>query len=83
MASSCLMMIKIDYDTGQIVKDTFMMQSEKFLQLYKEFETHTPTRTRAVSATPTRSDSASDNRSKRTKRGSLLQADLGSRSNAV
>src|SRR4249919_3034847 len=40
---------------------------------------HTPTRARAVSATPTSSDGASANRSKRRKRGSLLDADPGSR----
>ena len=43
---------------------------------------HATTRTRAVSATPTSSDGASANRSKRKTRGSLLDADLGSRSNA-
>src|SRR5216684_9074258 len=41
---------------------------------------HTPTRARPVSATPTSSDGASANRSKRRTRGSLLDADLGSRS---
>ena len=43
---------------------------------------HTTTRARAVSATPTSSDGASANRSKRKTRGSLLDADPGSRSNA-
>ena len=43
---------------------------------------HTSTRARPVSATPTSSDGASANRSKRKTRGSLLDADLGSRSNA-
>src|SRR6266404_860802 len=43
---------------------------------------HTPTRARPVSATPTSSDGASANRSKRRTRGSLLDADLGSRSDA-
>jgi len=43
---------------------------------------HTPTRARTVSATPTSSDGASANRSKRRTRGSLLDADLGSRSGA-
>ena len=43
---------------------------------------HAPTRARPVSATPTSSDGASANRSKRRKRGSLLDADPGSRSNA-
>ena len=43
---------------------------------------HTTTRARAVAATPASSDSASANRSKRKTRGSLLDADLGSRSNA-
>ena len=38
-----------------------------------------PTRARAVSATPTSSDGASANRSKRRKGGSLLDADPGSR----
>jgi DNA replication protein DnaC len=40
-------------------------------------EDHTPTRARAVSATPTSSDGASANRSKRRKVGSLLDADPG------
>ena len=40
------------------------------------------TRARAVSATPTSSDGASANRSKRRNRGSLLDADQGSRSDA-
>ena len=40
---------------------------------------HAPTRARAVSATPTSSDGASANRSKRKKVGSLLDADPGSR----
>jgi DNA replication protein DnaC len=40
---------------------------------------HAPTRARAVSATPTSSDGASANRSKRRKVGSLLDADPGSR----
>src|SRR5438067_677913 len=40
------------------------------------------TRARAVSATPTSSDGASANRSKRKTRGSLLDADQGSRSGA-
>src|ERR1700677_4930685 len=43
---------------------------------------HTPTRARPVSATPTSSDGASANRSKRRKGGSLLDADPGSRSDA-
>jgi len=43
---------------------------------------HTTTRARPVSATPTSSDGASANRSKRRKRGSLLDADPGSRSDA-
>src|SRR5947199_5981913 len=43
---------------------------------------HTTTRARPISATPTSSDGASANRSKRRKRGSLLDADPGSRSNA-
>jgi len=43
---------------------------------------HTPTRARAVPATPASSDSASANRSKRKAKGSLLDADLGSRSHA-
>jgi DNA replication protein DnaC len=43
---------------------------------------HTSTRARPVSATPTSSDEASASRSKRKTRGSLLDADLGSRSNA-
>ena len=43
---------------------------------------HTPTRARPVSATPASSDGASANRSKRRTRGSLLDADLGSRSDA-
>ena len=43
---------------------------------------HAPTRARAVSATPTSSDGASANRSKRKTRGSLLDADLGAHSNA-
>jgi DNA replication protein DnaC len=38
---------------------------------------HTPARARPVSATPTSSDGASANRSKRTKGGSLLNADPG------
>ena len=38
---------------------------------------HTTTRARAVSATPTSSDGASANRSKRRTKGSLLDADLG------
>ena len=41
------------------------------------------TRPRAVSATPTSSDGASANRSKRKTRGSLLDADQGSQSDAV
>jgi DNA replication protein DnaC len=52
-------------------------------RLKSRVDDHTPTRARAVSATPTSSDSAGANRSKRTKRGSLLHADLGSRSDAV
>ena len=40
------------------------------------------TRARLVSATPTSSDGASANRSKRRTKGSLLDADKGSRSNA-
>src|ERR1700720_1697770 len=43
---------------------------------------HTTTGVRAVSATPTSSDGASANRSKRRTKGSLLDADLGSRSDA-
>jgi hypothetical protein len=43
---------------------------------------HPPTRARPVSATPTSSDGASANRSKRRKGGSLLDADPGSRSDA-
>jgi DNA replication protein DnaC len=43
---------------------------------------HTTTRARPVSATPTSSDGASANRSKRRKVGSLLDADPGSRSDA-
>ena len=43
---------------------------------------HTPTRARPVSATPTSSDGASANRSKRRKGGSFLDADPGSRSDA-
>ena len=43
---------------------------------------HTPTRARPVSATPTSSDGASASRSRRKTKGSLLDADLGSRSNA-
>src|SRR5271167_1861047 len=45
-------------------------------------EDHTSTRARAVSTTPTSSDGANANRSKRKTRGSLLDADLGSQSNA-
>ena len=41
------------------------------------------TRARAVSATPTSSDGATANRSKRKTRGSLLDADQGSQSDAV
>src|SRR5256885_16906898 len=43
---------------------------------------HTPIRARPVSATPTSSDGASANRPKRRTRGSLLDADRGSRSDA-
>jgi DNA replication protein DnaC len=43
---------------------------------------HTTTRARPVSATPTSSDGASANRSKRKKGGSLLDADRGSQLNA-
>ena len=43
---------------------------------------HTTTRARPVSATPTSSDGASANRSKRRKGGSFLDADPGSRLNA-
>src|SRR3984893_9114596 len=43
---------------------------------------HTPTRARPVSATPTSSDGASANRPKRRTRGSRLDADRGSRSDA-
>src|SRR6202522_358441 len=43
---------------------------------------HTPPRARPVSATPTSSDGASANRSKRRKGGALLDADPGSRSDA-
>jgi DNA replication protein DnaC len=43
---------------------------------------HTPTRARAVSATPTSSDGAPANRLKRKTKGSLLDADLGAHSNA-
>ena len=42
----------------------------------------TPTRARRVSATPTSSDGASANRSKRKTKGSLLDADQGARSEA-
>jgi hypothetical protein len=45
-------------------------------------EDHTSTRARPVSAIPTISDGANASRSKRKTRGSLLDADLGSRSNA-
>src|ERR1700693_787502 len=45
-------------------------------------EDHTTTRARPVSATPTSSDGASASRSRRKTRGSLLDADLGSQSNA-
>ena len=43
---------------------------------------HMTTRARTVSATPTSSDGAPANRSKRRTKGSLLDADLGSRSDA-
>ena len=43
---------------------------------------HPTTRARAVSATPSSSDAASANRSKRRTRGSLLDADQGARSGA-
>ena len=43
---------------------------------------HTTTRARAVSAPPTSSDGATANRLKRKTKGSLLDADLGARSNA-
>jgi DNA replication protein DnaC len=43
---------------------------------------HMTTRAHTVSATPTSSDGASANRSKRRTKGSLLDADLGSRSDA-
>ena len=43
---------------------------------------HMTTRARTVSATPTSSDGASANRSKGRTKGSLLDADLGSRSDA-
>jgi len=43
---------------------------------------HTTTRARAVSATPTSSDGATANRLKRKTKGSLLDADLGTHSNA-
>ena len=43
---------------------------------------HTSTRARPVSATPASSDGANANRSKRKTRGSPLDADLGSRSDA-
>ena len=43
---------------------------------------HASTRVRPVSATPTSSDGANANRSKRKTRGSLLDADLGARSDA-
>ena len=43
---------------------------------------HTSTRARPVSATPASSDGANASRSKRKTRGSLLDADTGSRSNA-
>ncbi len=43
---------------------------------------HTPTRARAVSATPASSDGASASRSRRNKAGSLLDADQGSPSDA-
>jgi hypothetical protein len=52
-------------------------------RLKSRVDDHTPTRARAVSATSTSSDSASTNRSRRTKKGSLLHADPGSRSDAV
>jgi DNA replication protein DnaC len=45
-------------------------------------EDHTPTRARAISATPTSSDGATANRLKRKTKGSLLDADLGAHSNA-
>ena len=45
-------------------------------------EDHTSTRARPVSATPTSSDGANANRSKRKTRGSPLDADLGARSDA-
>jgi hypothetical protein len=43
---------------------------------------HTPTRARPVSATPTSSDGASATTRTRRSRGSLLDTDLGSRSDA-
>ena len=43
---------------------------------------HPPTRARPVSATPTSSDGASANRSKSKTKGSLLDADRGSRLDA-
>jgi hypothetical protein len=43
---------------------------------------HTSTRARPVSATPTSSDGANANRSKRKTRGSLLDAHLEARSDA-
>ena len=45
-------------------------------------DVHMTTRTRTVSTTPTSSDGASANRSQRKTKGSLLDADLGSRSDA-
>jgi hypothetical protein len=48
----------------------------------KNDDDHTTTRARPVSTTPTSSDGASANRSKRKKVGSLLDADPGSRSDA-
>src|SRR6267154_2386380 len=51
-------------------------------RLKSRADDQTPTRARPVSATPTSSDGASANRSKRKKGGSLLDADPGSRSDA-
>ena len=51
-------------------------------RLKSRADDQTPTRARPVSATPTSSDGASANRSKRKKGGALLDADPGSRSDA-
>jgi len=52
-------------------------------RLKSRADDHAPTRAHAVSATPTSSDGVSAHRPRRTKKGSLLNADLGSRSDAV